>query len=106
MLLSRLKLARRFSSVACFGEGNRGVDRSAGAFDVLRVLHAALECFTHIDEGGGEQGAEQGGDDDDQRLVRLDRVFRVCRGVVDDAHVTYGAGADDVQLPVLFSSME
>ena len=80
------------------GEGNRGVDRSAGAFDVLRVLHAALECFTHIDEGGGEQGAEQGGDDDDQRLVRLYRVFQVCRGVVDDAHVTHGAGADDVQL--------
>ena len=79
-------------------ERNGGVDGNAGAFDVFGVLHAALERFTDVDEGHRQQPAEQGGDDDHQRLVGLDRSVDVRRGVIDDTHIAHGAGADDVQL--------
>ncbi|MCY1409632.1 hypothetical protein D9M71_249870 [compost metagenome] len=65
--------------------------------DGFRILDAAVERLAYQHQGDGDEQAEHGGDEDDQRLLRLDRLGDVDIGGIDDAHVAHRAGAHDVQ---------
>ncbi|MNZ63095.1 hypothetical protein D3C78_812330 [compost metagenome] len=77
--------------------GDRGVDRQAQLLDGFRILDAAVECLAYQHQGDGDEQAEHGGDQHDQRFLRLNWLGHVDVGGVNDPHVTYGAGAHHVQ---------
>src|SRR5699024_5422368 len=79
-------------------EWNDSVDGQAELpFDVVGVMHDALQRQTQEQPTGTGEGTDEDGQHQDQLLLRGNGVHGFD-GVIDDVDGTYGAGLHDAQL--------